>query len=157
MAKEITIKNAHLIWRNFRGEGSDFNPAGKRNFAVVIDDEDMAKQLINDGWNLKLLKPRDEDDTKAWALKVQVKYGVRPPKIKLCTYPNGKLKTTDITEETVDTLDWAEIEKVDLTISPYEYTVRGQSGISAYLKIMYFTPVEDELSREYTETEMYED
>ena len=36
----ITIKNAKIIYRNFKGEGSAFNPKGKRNFSVVLNDPD---------------------------------------------------------------------------------------------------------------------
>lgn len=151
MANKITFKDATLIWRNFRGEGTDYNPVGSRNFAVVIDDPELAEALTADGYNLKQLKPRDEDDTPAWALKVKVKFGVRPPKVYLVTYPHGNMKKTMLDEDTISMLDWAEVQKVDLIVSPYEWDMRGKTGISAYLDVMYFTPVEDSLSGDYEE------
>ena len=41
----ITIKNAKIIYRNFKGEGSAFNPKGKRNFSVVLNDPDLVNDL----------------------------------------------------------------------------------------------------------------
>lgn len=153
----ITIKDARIIYRNFRGEGSQFNPKGKRNFSIVFTDSELVNDLIEDGWKLKPLKQRDEDDEPAWQMPVEVKYRdmagneVRPPEVYICTYPNGKLKKTRLTEETIGMLDFAEISNVDLVVRPYEWEMNGSTGIKAYLKAMYVTVVEDELADKYAE------
>ena len=38
----VVIEDAHLIWKNFSGEETQFNRAGNRNFNVIIDDPDFA-------------------------------------------------------------------------------------------------------------------
>ena len=52
-------------------------------------------------------------------------------------------------QDSVKTLDWAEIEKADIAINPYEYDVQGRHGIKAYLKTMYVTIQEDDFEDRY--------
>jgi hypothetical protein len=53
--------------------------------------------------------------------------------------------------DNVEVLDWANIIKCDLIVRPYEYNVRGETGIKAYLKTMFVTIEEDELEAKYAE------
>lgn len=143
----ITIENAHLLggsFKNFSGKASKFTPEGVRTFCVAID-PDLAGKLRFDGWNVKQLKPRDEDEEPLDYLQVRVSYKGRPPRVVMIS---GK-KHTDLTEETIGMLDWAEIENVDLTIVPYNWEVNGKRGVKAYLKTLYATVVVDELAQKY--------
>lgn len=147
MANNLTIRNAKIIFRNFAGAEKAFNPKGRRNFSVIIDDANLARQLMADGWNLKPLKKRDEDEDQRYHLSVAVNYGPYPPQITLVC---GRTKTS-LDESTVQMIDWADIEKVDLTIRPREYEVGGRKGVKAYLKVMYVTVQEDELAADYAD------
>lgn len=146
MAKSpITIENAHIMFRNFSGKPDKFNAAGQRNFCVVIPPDD-ADILQSQGWNVRYLAPRNNDDQPLPYLQVKVEYEKgRPPKVVQIT-SRGK---TTLDETTIGNLDWAEIQNVDLTISPYEYDVSGRKGIKGYLKSMFVTLVEDELEKKY--------
>lgn len=141
----ITIRDARIIFRNFSGKPTQYTPEGRRAFSVVIDDERFAETLKEDGWNVKPLKQRDPDEPIHYQLPVAVFFGNFPPTIKLRSGDN----MTDITEETVGSLDWAEIQKVDLTIRPRMYESAGRKGVKAYLKTMIVTVEEDELLSEY--------
>lgn len=140
----IRIENAKIRFRNFSGKEGRFNPAGRRNFCVFLDD-DTANDLKDEGWNIKWLNPRTEDDEPQAYIQVAVSYANVPPKVWLV---NSKQKTL-LDEETISTLDWAELEEVDLVIRPYNYDVNGKSGVKAYLKTMYAKIVEDEFADKY--------
>ena len=81
----IVIENARIIFRNFSGRETQFNRAGDRNFCVVIDDEKMAENLANDGWNMKIRRPREEGDSPLRYIPVAVSYKNIPPKIYMVT------------------------------------------------------------------------
>lgn len=140
----IVIEDARIGFRNFSGEAGKFNPAGRRNFCVFLDHE-MGEVLEKDGWNVRWLKPKDEDESETPYLQVAVSYDNIPPKIVLVT---GRGKTL-LDESTVNILDWAEIANVDLIIRPYNWSVSGNSGVKAYVKSMYVTLVEDEFESKY--------
>ena len=153
----LVVRNAEIIWRNFRGEGTDYNNAGKRNFNLLITDPDFAQELIDDGWNVKAKKKRDESEPDKWTLKVNVVFGKRPPNIYIVTYPNGKMKKTRLEEENIAQCDWVEIQKLDLIIRPWDRTTGPNPGRSAYLDTMYLTPLVDELAQEYLDDDFTPD
>jgi len=142
--KNIVIENARIGFRNFSGKEGKFNPAGRRNFCVFLE-TDLAKELEEDGWNVRWLQPRDEAEESQAYLQVAVSFDNIPPKIILVT----KKSKTPMDEQSIDILDWAEIENVDLIIRPYNWDVNGKGGVKAYIKTMYVTIVEDEFEEKY--------
>lgn len=140
----IVVENARLIFKNFAGEESKFNRAGNRNFCVILDG-DSAEDLRQMGWNVKALKPREDEDEPTYYLQVTVAFGNFPPKVVMIS---GKTKTV-LDEESIDTLDYAEIANVDLIIRPYHWEVNGKEGIKAYLKTMYVTIEQDVFAGKY--------
>lgn len=140
----LRIENAKIAFRNFSGKEGKFNPAGRRNFCVIFDPE-QGEQLKQDGWNIRYLKSKDEDEPYTPYMQVAVSFDNYPPRIILIS-KDGK---TSLDEENVNVLDWAEIEKVDLIVRPYNWEVNGRGGVKAYLKTIYVTLVEDEFESKY--------
>ena len=126
----LQIDDARIVYRNFSGTGSKFNREGDRNFAVVIPDQDMADELVNRGWNVKIKPPRDEDDMPFMFLPVKIKFNERGPKV----YLQSGDKTIELDEESIDCLDDVDILGVDLDIRPYDWEVNGKQGRTAYLQ-----------------------
>ena len=147
----VTLEDARIIFRNFSGAEGMYNRAGDRNFAVVLDKE-KAEELANKGWNVKLLPAREEDEGPTPYLSGAVAFDKgRPPMVKMIGAQSGR--ATQLDADTVDLLDSADIAKVDMTIRPYDWQVRDNSGRKAYLQALYVHIIEDPLALRYENME----
>lgn len=151
---DIFIEDAELIFKNFQGRKGMYNQEGDRNFAIDLKDRpELAEQLAEAGLNVKLRKPweGDEDDRPRPYLAVKVNFDSKtPPVIKMVGSDTGK--TTQLDEESVETLDFAEVDTVDLIINPYRWNFNDRSGIAAYLVSMYAKVIENPLDLKYGNT-----
>lgn len=150
----LYVEDADILpvpFRNFSGAAGKYNRAGDRNFCVKFSDPETIDQLLRDGWALKLMKNRDpEDTTENYMLRVKVRYDNYPPKIYLIS---GKTKTL-LDEESLNLLDGAYFENIDLVISPSHWKMDdGREGITAYLDTGYFTIEQDKFAAKYAEEE----
>ena len=146
----LQIDEARIVHRNFSGAESKFNRKGERNFSLVIDDPELANELINEGWNVKIKPPRDEDDTPFMFLPVKIKFNDRGPTVYLIS---GRAKTR-LDEESVDCLDDIDISNVDLDIRPYDWELPdGKTGRTAYLQGIEVTQKLDRFAERHREYE----
>jgi len=149
ITNNITIENARIGFRNFAGKGSQYNPVGRKNFCIFLDKE-LAQRLEQDGWNVRWLKPKDEDDNEQGYLQVAVSFDNIPPKVVMIT-SRGK---TILDDESIALLDWAEIKEIDIIVRPYNWVLQEgtrneKRGVKAYVKSMYITIAEDEFEGKY--------
>ena len=144
--EEVTFRDIRIMWRNFEGREQQFNTAGKRNFAIPLE-EDLAVELWEKGWNVK--EKIQDDGTHLFHLAVTVKMdGRKPPRIFLITM--SKMRRTQLDASTAMLVDVAEFERIDVTLRPFNWDVNGKQGVSAYLKLFMGTLHEDELEQEYS-------
>lgn len=146
----LTIENAQILFRNFAGKEGMYNREGDRNFCVLLEN-DAAEEMARDGWNIKYLKPREDDEEpmpKPY-LQVSVGYKARPPLIAMIT-SRGRV---DLSEHEVEVLDWVDLKNVDLIIRPYNWAVSGKTGVKAYLSSIFITIQENYLEQKYAEVE----
>lgn len=140
----LQIDDARIIYRNFSGEGSKYNREGDRNFSVLIDDQEIADALIEQGWNIKIRPARDEGDTPLMHLPVKIKFNDRGPNVYLRSGANQ----IELNEETISCIDNVDILDVELDIRPYDWEVNGKTGRTAYLHSMRVTQEVDRFSTE---------
>jgi len=147
--KSVLMENVKIIFRNFAGKEGQYNREGDRNFCVLLDHE-TAQAMDDDGWNVKVLKVRDdaeEGELPQPYLPVAVNFKGRPPRVVMVS-SRGR---TTLHEDEVELLDWADIENVDLIVNPYEWVVNGKTGVKAYLKSIFVTVREDALDLKYAD------
>jgi hypothetical protein len=141
----VVLQERRILFRNFSGAEGQYNAKGKRNFNVLLE-QDEAVAMKADGWNVKYLMAREEGEEDQPRLEVAVNFAGRNPPLVVLITTRGR---TTLTEDMVSLLDWADIIKVDMIIRPYEWEVNGRTGVKAYLKSIYVTIREDELELKY--------
>ena len=131
---DLMIEDAKILFTNFAGSPTRYNSeGGKREFSVALP-LNLVEDLERDGWNVKFRKNADgEFDPERPYLGVKVSYKFKAPAIWLIAAGRKKL----MSEDTVGTLDNITIKTADVVIHPSVYDVRGQQGISAYVKELY--------------------
>lgn len=131
---DLMIEDAKILFTNFAGSPTRYNSeGGKREFSVALP-LNLVEDLERDGWNVKYRKNADgEFDPERPYLGVKVSYKFRAPAIWLVTEGRKQI----LNEDTVGTLDNITIKTADVVIHPSVYDVRGQQGISAYVKELY--------------------
>lgn len=145
---KVTRLDGHQIkFRNFAGRPTKYDrEGGKRTFALILSPEE-ADALAADGWNVSVPIPKDESYPVIPIMNVKVNFTSNyPPEIYVMT---DEYKTK-LTPETVSSLDYAEIEFVDIILSPHEYQRKdGSWAANPYLKSLYVKIVKDELAEKY--------
>lgn len=153
----ITFRNAQIIFRNFTGKPTTFNPeGGERGFSILLD-EDLAKDLHDRGMNVKPLKKYegDEDAEQMYQLPVAVSYRIRPPRVYMVTGDGDvlPLRKTLMPEDTLEMMDNLELGECHMVIAVSNYDVRGTKGKKAYLQSFFGHVLLDELEQEYATVE----
>lgn len=130
------LDGSQIRFRNFAGrEQPPYNPAGKRNFSVDILDEEYARKLAEDGWNVKFSEPNEDGTVYPPRLSVNVSYKIDNLQPRIMMEQAGN--KVYLNEQTVGDLDTMEILTVKaIEIRPYNWEVSGNTGVTAYLDKM---------------------
>lgn len=130
------IDGRSIRFPNFSGRAiPPFNPEGKRTFCIDILDPEFAKELADEGWNVRYDTKEREDGMKYPPnLKIVIKYGNSQPRIMMEQAGNKVW----LDEETIGDLDNMEIIRiVEMEVRPYNWQQpSGASGVTAYLNKM---------------------
>jgi hypothetical protein len=143
---DVTLENVGIIYKNFMGEKGMYNEEGERSFNIVINDPNMAEDMLNDGLNLKPFLDEDDNVT-GHHMKVKINYKGRPPRIYRVT--DGGLRQVPLDVRTVGSLDSVTIEKADITLGTWVWRPSPLPNISVYCNVMYVHVIEDPLDTKY--------
>lgn len=154
---QLNIEGAKIMYgkfRNFAGRPTEFDRnGGKRYFSVLIEDQEVAEQMIEDGWRVKTYIPKGEGAEPVSHIKVNVSYHDDPnlrtmdPEVNLWI---GKVRDRlDI--DTISRLDKLEIMDADIRIN---HSRRDDEGkMSAYLDRLDVVIDEDWMDKKYADSE----
>lgn len=145
---DINITEGKIAYSNFSGSPTQYNPeGGKRSVTFVIPD-DIADELINEGWPVR--KQEFDDGTSRYLLDAAFLFRTRngqPRDPKIFIVRDNRL--IHVTEDTADALDRADIVSVDAVIAASYWEYAGRSGIKAYINSMYLTIKENPIDEKY--------
>ena len=152
----LILQDAEILggsFRNFSGTEGRYNVEGKRNFCVVVPD-DVAEQLKEDHWNIKILRPREEGDQSKYYIKVNVNYNSKvKPSIYKC---RGDKVICELGENHIGRLDTKRILHADMTINSYQYDP-DKPDVTAYLEELYVELEDSPFNYRFAEEESPEE
>lgn len=143
--KSVEFLDTRFIFRtNFQGDPSrDSFRSNERRGNVIINDEQLALALIEEGFNVKRTAPTDERYQPEYYIPVKLKYkpeldenDSRQPKVCLVVGGNQPVR---LYQENIHLLDEAndnrEISNVKVMCSKYTNQDRGTKSL--YVRVMY--------------------
>lgn len=141
------FRNCHLMFSNFEGKEGRYNDEGARNFNIRLNQKD-ADYLTDEGFRVRPVPPKDPDAEPLFLLKVNVMFKDDPkdsrnPKILLKNNHGNK----KLDENSVQILDWADIENVNVSINPYNSPKNDHT--TAYLNMLIAQMHEDPFEAEF--------
>jgi hypothetical protein len=151
-SNNVFIEGTRFIFNtNFSGDPKrDTYGSSERKGNLIIPDPLMARELIDEGFNVKMTKPRDGEDPEEFAptyyIVVRLSYRNRdgelkqwPPKVFLITED----KTNELNEDTVSCIDYTWVESVNVVLNKYENPKTNKKTL--YIKTMeVYQRVEDD-------------
>lgn len=134
----ISIENTRPIFiTNFSGDPErDRFGSEARQLNLVIPDEEQARDLIDEGYNVKQTRPREDDGDEfepTYYVNVKLNYNSDyPPRVYLVS---GDSEPVLLDEESVDMLDRCYILNINVVLNPYHNQRTDRKSL--YVRTMY--------------------
>ena len=136
--QQLTLENVRISFPNFGGKVTDKNKNGSREYNVLLDPE-VGFELAQQGWNVKKL-PTEEEPNNCPYLPITLSNGpIVQPWIKIVLVNNGHgiIVQPDDAEQLALMDGVTTAARANVILSPYHWTVNGNSGIKAYTNKLY--------------------
>lgn len=149
-----------ILFCNLEGRAEDFNNQGARNFRLKFNDADFAKSLADDGWNIKIYTPKNDDYDPYYYLTVKAKFRVdgaavrQDPEIHMINSKNDILLGAQNMADLDAKFRAREVNACDLVIRPYYWSnsnMGSGDGITAYLKQMWAVVNDNPFAERYAD------
>lgn len=145
----VTLENVGVVYKNFTGQKGMYNEEGERSFNIVIDDLQIAEQMLADGFNLKPFLDEDENVT-GHHMNVKLNYkSRRPPRVYRVT-DEGRNQLL-LNAQTIGMLDSVTINMADLTLGTWYWRESDLPNVTVYCNVMYAHVEEDPLDAKYSD------
>ena len=153
------FKNAEVILKNFAGRADKYKAAGNPSFGLLLTPEE-AEEFEDLGIPVKYLKPRHDEDPPIPFVMVKVKFNRgnrRPPHIVMrrVSSDGTVIDKTPLTEETMKTLDYADIDTINLQVAIFNWEFNGKRGKSLSLDNWVCDLSEDDFLTRYDIDDVY--
>ena len=134
--KLLVIEDAKIFWTNFRGIATDKNAEGHRHFCVTLP-EDIAEELIEEGWNVKWTKPKKEGYEPEPYIDVNISWAIKPP---YTAFIRGD-EDIEFGEDLIGDLDTSEIVYIEMAINPSYKSGKPKGYVDSLRVELYEDPV----------------
>ena len=138
--------NFEVLFSNLEGRKDQFNSNGERTFRLKFNDPEFAQQLSEDGWNIRIYTPKNEDYEPYHFMTVKTKFRedsdnvYQDPEIHLVNSKNDILCGAQNMHDIDMAFANRKVERVDLVLNPYHWVHPGMGngeGITAYIREMW--------------------
>lgn len=140
--KIVSIENTRFIFEtNFSGDPRRDKFGSDKRYANIIIPEELAEELVDEGFNVRHTDPKDSKYEKTYFVKASVNYDSKfPPRIFLVS---GDNPPELLDSESVGVIDTMYIRNVNVILSKYYNTKIDKWSL--YVRTMY---VEQELDND---------
>lgn len=148
-----------ILFPNLEGHKDQFNNKGERSFRLKFNDPDFAKELADDGWNIRIYTPKNEEYQPYHFMTVKTKFRddsenvYQDPEIHMVNSKNDILCGAQNMHDIDMAFRNRKVERVDLVINPYHWVHPGMSngeGITAYIREMWVEIQESPFASRYS-------
>lgn len=132
-----------VLFCNLEGRKERYNNDGDRTFRVKFFDPEFAQQLADDGWNIRIYTPKNEEYDPYYYLTVKTKFRIDSEKVRQDPEIHLVNSKNDIIcgPQNMADVDMAfrnhKVTRVDLSVAPRYWTNEGignGEGITAYIR-----------------------
>lgn len=149
-----------ILFCNLEGRKDAYNTRGDRSFRLKINDKEFAKQLADEGWNIKIYTPKNEEYDPYYYMDVKTKFRVdsenvyQDPEIHRVNAKNDILCGPQNMHDIDAAFKSRKVQRVDLVINPYYWQHPGMGkgeGVTAYIREMWIEVQESPFASRYSD------